>query len=345
MKLLRRLGWTVTFLPILVACDPYEMPPIIPQTGSNISAVAGGNTIVLKKEGADKQEIEFTISAADFGTTGSIRYELQMDVPNSNFAAPVKLGESASNFIKVNVAEFNKALLAKNLKFGVAADVSLRVKASIDQALSPIFGNTTTIKVTPFDATVEFPKMYVPGDYQGWNPANDKTVLLAEKFDNKFKGFVHILGGSREFKFTEGPNWDNNYGDNGANNTLDKDGDNIKVAADGTYEINVDFTAKTYTIGAVKLWGIVGSATNGGWDTDTPMNVFDRNTNSLKITTDLKAGEFKFRANNNWDNNFGGNNGELSAGGPNIAIPSAGNYTITLSFGAGGKVNYTLTKN
>lgn len=345
MNLLRRLGWAVAILPILVACDTYEMPPIIPQTGASVSSVAGGTNIVLKKEGADKQVIEFTVSAADFGTTGKIRYELQMDLPNANFSAPVKLGESESNFIKVNAAEFNKALLAKKLKFGVAADVALRVKATIDQPLSPIFGATTTVKVTPFDDTVEFPKMYVPGDYQGWNPANDKTVLVSEKFDNKFKGFVHILGGSREFKFTEGPNWDNNYGDTGADNKLEKDGDNIKVAADGTYEINVDLTAKTYTIGAVKLWGIVGSATNGGWDSDTPMNVFDKTTNSLKITTDLKAGEFKFRANNNWDNNFGGSNGVLTAGGPNIAVAAAGNYTITLNFGPAGKVTYTLTKN
>jgi hypothetical protein len=334
----------VVLLPILVACEPYEMPPIIPQKGSDVT-FSGGNSISLKKDGADKTDIEFTVTAADFGAAGKIRYELQMDLPNSNFASPVKLGESESNFIKVNAAELNKALLAKKLPFGTASDVAFRVKSTFDQPMDPIYGATLTLKVTPYDATVAFPVMYVPGDYQGWNPANDKTVLYSEKFDNKFKGFVHILGGSREFKFTEGPNWDNNYGDTGGDLKLEKDGDNIKVAADGTYEVNVDLTAKTYTIGAVKRWGIVGSATAGGWDTDTPMNVFDKATNSLKITADLKAGEFKFRANNNWDNNFGGNNGELSAGGPNIAVAAAGNYTITLTFVAAGKVTYTVVKN
>jgi hypothetical protein len=255
------------------------------------------------------------------------------------------LGESESNVIKVNVAEFNKALLAKKLAFGVAANVEFRVKASINQPLSPIFGATAVYKVTPFDATVAMPLMHVPGDYQGWDPSNLKTVLYSENIDDKFKGFVHIIGGSREFKFTTGPNWDVNFGDNGANNSLDAGGDNIKVAADGTYEINVDLGAKTYTIAPVKRWGIIGSATAGGWDSETPMNAFDKATNSLKITADLKVGEFKFRANNSWDFNYGGSGGNLTAGGANIAIPAAGNYTITFFLGPKGEAKYTLVKN
>lgn len=345
MKVSFRLGWAVAVIPALLACEAYEMPPIIPQTASTLSSPAAGSALILEKEDAEEKVVEFTVTAADFGAPGTVKYELQMDVPGANFAAPVKLGESETNIIEVNMAEFNEALLAKGLPFEVASDVEFRVKASINISLLPITGEKTTLKVTPFDATVAFPVMHVPGDYQGWDPANAMTVLYSENFDNKFKGFVHIIGGSREFKFTEGPNWDVNYGDTGADNKLDSGGDNIKVAADGTYEINVDLTAKTYTIGAVKRWGIVGSATAGGWDADTPMDAFDKVTNSLKITTNLKAGEFKFRANNNWDNNYGGSNGELTAGGSNIAIPSDGNYTITLYFGAEGIATYTLTKN
>lgn len=346
MKTFRQIAWIAALIPALWACETYEMPPIIPQTASTISSPAAGASIVLKKDGADKTDIEFTVTAADFGTTGIVKYQLQMDLPNSNFAAPVKLGaETESNIVKVNVKALNDALLAKGLPFGKPANVQFRVQSSINLALSPLIGQVTTLSVTPYDATVAIPLMYVPGDYQGWDPTNTKTVLFSENFDKKFKGFVHILGGSREFKLTEGPNWDVNYGDNGADNTLDLGGENIKVAADGTYEINVNMNTKTYTIGAVKRWGIVGDATPGGWDADTPMTVFDRVTNSLKITTNLKVGELKFRANNNWDFNFGGSNGVLTAGGANIAVASAGNYTLTLSFGPAGAVTYTLVKN
>lgn len=346
MKAIRQIGLIATLIPLLLACDNYEMPPIIPQTGSAITSPEAGTSIVLEKDGADEAELEFTVTAADFGTSGTVSYQLQMDLPSSNFAAPVNLGAGTeSNIITVNVEELNDALLAKGLPFDVASDVQFRVRASINLALLPIIGEPTTLSVTPYDATVAFPVMYVPGDYQGWDPENEMTVLYSENFDNKFKGFVHILGGSREFKLNEGPNWDVNYGDNGANNTLDPDGDNIKVAADGTYEINVDLTAKTYTIGPVKRWGIVGDATPGGWDTDTKMDAFDKVTNSLKITTDLKVGEMKFRANNNWDFNFGGADGELTAGGGNIAVGEAGNYTITLYLGPAGIASYTITKN
>ncbi len=346
MKAIRQIGLIATLIPLLLACDNYEMPPIIPQTGSALTSPAAGTSIILEKDGADEAELEFTVTAADFGTSGTVSYQLQMDLPSSNFAAPVNLGAGTeSNIITVNVEDLNDALLAKGLPFDVASDVQFRVRASINLALLPIIGEPTTLSVTPYDATVAFPVMYVPGDYQGWDPANEMTVLYSENFDNKFKGFVHILGGSREFKLNEGPNWDVNYGDNGANNTLDLDGDNIKVAADGTYEINVDLTAKTYTIGAVKRWGIVGDATPGGWDADTAMDAFDKVTNSLKITTDLKVGEMKFRANNNWDFNFGGADGELTAGGGNIAVGEAGNYTITLYLGPAGIASYTMTKN
>lgn len=346
MKAIRQIGLIATLIPLLLACDNYEMPPIIPQTGSALTSPAAGTSIILEKDGADEAELEFTVTAADFGTSGTVSYQLQMDLPSSNFAAPVNLGAGTeSNIITVNVEELNDALLAKGLPFDVASDVQFRVRASINLALLPIIGEPTTLSVTPYDATVAFPVMYVPGDYQGWDPENEMTVLYSENFDNKFKGFVHILGGSREFKLNEGPNWDVNYGDNGANNTLDPDGDNIKVAADGTYEINVDLTAKTYTIGPVKRWGIVGDATPGGWDTDTKMDAFDKVTNSLKITTDLKVGEMKFRANNNWDFNFGGADGELTAGGGNIAVGEAGNYTITLYLGPAGIASYTMTKN
>jgi hypothetical protein len=48
------------------------------------------------------------------------------------------------------------------------------------------------------------------------------------------------------------------------------------------------------------------------------------------VTLDLVAGEWKFRANDGWDYNFGGSLTALTVGGDNIAVAEAGNYTITL---------------
>jgi hypothetical protein len=51
----------------------------------------------------------------------------------------------------------------------------------------------------------------------------------------------------------------------------------------------------------------------------------------FKATIDLVAGEMKFRANDDWGVNFGGDLNALTQDGANIAIAEAGNYTITLN--------------
>jgi hypothetical protein len=171
------------------------------------------------------------------------------------------------------------------------------------------------------------------------------TVLKSVNFDNVFEGYVHILpGGTGEFKVNETNSWDVNYGDNGADGTLDQDGENIKVTEFGTYLMKVDLGAKTYELSDPLYWGIIGSATAGGWDSETKMG-FNRDENVLTITADLVEGEMKFRANQDWAFNFGGADGVLEADGANIAVSEAGNYTITLDFRTPGEVLYTMTKN
>jgi hypothetical protein len=51
---------------------------------------------------------------------------------------------------------------------------------------------------------------------------------------------------------------------------------------------------------------------------------------SWRITLDLKAGPFKFRMNHDWAINLGGGT-NLTIGGADINVATAGNYTITLS--------------
>ncbi|MHA7128248.1 SusF/SusE family outer membrane protein [Algoriphagus namhaensis] len=347
MKVMNKIGWGLALIPMILACEAYEAPPIIPQTGSTVVSPSNGSPLVLSIENAE-QTIPFEVTMADFAMEGNVTYSLEMDLPGAGFANPVELGSSATTTIDVMTEELNDELIGKGLAFETASDVAFRVKASTDAGLRPIFGDVIILSVTPYNADVDFPVLYVPGDYQGWNPGNEMTVLKSVNFDKKFTGFVHILGGSGEFKFTEENAWvdGKNYGDNGADGSLENasDASNIKVTKFGTYEVNVDMNTKTYTLSTPLLWGIIGDATAGGWDSETPMN-FDKDNNVLTIKTDLKAGAFKFRANQNWDFNYGGSNGELEAGGDNIPVAEAGNYTITLNFNMPGEVTYTMTKN
>lgn len=93
----------------------------------------------------------------------------------------------------------------------------------------------------------------------------------------------------------------------------------------------------------IETIGIIGSATPGGWDTDTDMayNIVD---NSWNLTVDLTDGEIKFRANDGWDINWGGSIAEPTFNAGNITV-SAGNYTIKFVPVCDSKNVLTMTKN
>lgn len=174
-----------------------------------------------------------------------------------------------------------------------------------------------------------YPVIYVPGGYQGWNPET-ANQLSSRNNDNTYEGYVYFPDAGSEFKFTLGPNWDNNFGDDGANGTLDQNGANLKVVEAGFYKINVDLNAQTYSL-LKTTWGIIGSATPDGWNSDQDMT-YDPAEGAWRIQLNLVAGEVKFRANDDWGLNYGDDGADalLAENAANVVIPSAGTYLIKL---------------
>lgn len=187
--------------------------------------------------------------------------------------------------------------------------------------------------------------LFVPGGHQGWSPDTAPT-LYSRNFDFKYDGFVYF-DAPNEFKFTSNPDWEGtNYGD-GGNGTLSTDGGagNLKVADAGYYQLNADLSGSPYTYSVVKTeWGLIGDATEGGWNDSTPMN-YDPATNKWSVTTTLSAGKsYKFRANNGWDINLGGDINNLKYGGDNITAAEGGTYQITLDLSNSAAYKCTVTK-
>jgi hypothetical protein len=159
----------------------------------------------------------------------------------------------------------------------------------------------------------------------GWGSQTDMTYVDALKI---FKiGMTMPVG---EFKFRGTPSWSINYGCTAADGkTLDRDGSNIPIATAGDYAITLDLShPNAYTFSA-NTWGVIGSATADGWNSDQKMS-WDAVNGVFTITMALTAGEIKFRANSGWDVNLGGSTSALTQNGSNIAIDAAGNYKITL---------------
>ena len=185
--------------------------------------------------------------------------------------------------------------------------------------------------------------LYVPGGHQGWSPESAPT-LYSRNFDFKYDGYVYFPDANTEYKFTSQPNWDGpNYGNSGTDGQLSDDGGagNLVMAEPGYYKLDVDLSGYTYSA-TNTVWGIVGDATAGGWDADTEMT-YDPETGVWSITTELNAGQFKFRANNDWGINLGGSIGNLSYGGDNISIEE-GTYTITLDLSDSQQYKGTIVK-
>ncbi len=305
---------------------------------------ADGDVIILEQE-AGGENITFSFSPADYGYSAAVNYTVQLAEAGTSFANPLEIGPASGTSISTTQASLNQRLITR----GYAADeeilMDVRVKSSVGDAVAPVYSETTTLRITPYAEALTFSRMYVPGDYQGWDPSNENTVIFSVNDDNVFEGFIHIYEGSGAFKVNEQPNWDINYG--GASGDLEQNGPDLQISEPfGTFRLTVDLNAMTYAIGTRRVWGIVGDATPGGWDEDTPMS-FDASENVLTITADLAQGEMKFRGSNDWGHNYGddGQDGTLQADGANIAIPEAGNYTITMDWKVPDEISYEIVKN
>jgi len=103
----------------------------------------------------------------------------------------------------------------------------------------------------------------------------------------------------------------------------------------GVAQYSNTFTIKLTPYPSWPNWGIIGSATPTGWDSDTNLN-YDLNTKIYSITMPLTAGgAFKFRLDDSWSTNYGdnGNNLSLELNGSDIPVTAAGTYLIRANFG------------
>ena len=180
------------------------------------------------------------------------------------------------------------------------------------------------------------------GTNRGFAAGND-VPFLSNGQDGMFRAVATLYDG--EFKIREDNAWGLNYGDNGADGTLEQNGANIAISA-GHYVIDFDAVNFTITITpAGTVWGVVGSATLNGWGSAEDVKLVpDPCNDGVYIIKDvvLTDGEIKFRQDDAWGVNLGddGADGTTEANGANIAV-SAGTYDMTLDTVNG---TYTLTK-
>ncbi|MFN8432021.1 MAG: SusF/SusE family outer membrane protein [Spirosomataceae bacterium] len=177
----------------------------------------------------------------------------------------------------------------------------------------------------------------------GWGAPD--IYLNYDPINNVFKAIAPLVVG--EIKFRKNEDWGENYGDTGANGTLDAGGDNIAVAKAGNYLVTFDPANGKYKVEKIDVYGIVGSATKNGWNGPDDKFTLDFTQENAWVMNGVKLvdGEIKFRTNDDWGLNYGDNgaDGTLEKDGANIAV-KAGTYNITLNFKDPAKPTYKLVK-
>lgn len=179
-----------------------------------------------------------------------------------------------------------------------------------------------TLDMNNLSYSVGKPILYMAGDANGWNHSD----VLNSDDGVHFTGYMYL--NQNGFKFSTQPNWDGtSYG---ADFDTAPDAGNIVITEEaGFYQVDVDLSAKTYTLTPFTI-GIIGNATPKGWDGDTNMTYNpEERCWELKDVT-LTDGEMKFRHTNDWNLSWGGELDNLTTqNGPNIVV-AAGTYDIKL---------------
>lgn len=312
--------------------------------GDAVSAELSAVTDVLVLDIADPQGTLdlLTWTDARLGYNEAITYNAFLKYGDGEWSDLGTVGELKA--FAMTTDALNEAAVAAGAPEAAAADIDFMVKAYSDTFVDGVASNTVTINVTTYVST--YPDlMYLPGGYQGWDPATAPTLPHSTVDKGLYQGIIDLTtadGTDVEFKFAPEPAWGNDFAiDNievstfgngyAAVNGTGTTSANIKVPS-GLYNIVLNKKFNTLYMVQIETLSLIGTAV-GSWDVDVDL-VYDAATKSFSTETDFVAGEFKIRVNHDWTHSAGGNSLDNVSfiNGTNLNFDKTdGTYRITLN--------------
>lgn len=295
---------------------------------------ASSNTLLLTEDNANEVMELFSWQAIDYVIDAPVTYVLQFDLIGN-----ISGNNAWQNSKRITVGEdvLSKSFIGKDLN-KIAIDLGLqpneesklavRVEATMDHKA---YSDPIIITITPYEKSVVFGEIYMPGGYD-WNIETCAALTAIEK--GVYQGYVYFpVGSYLGFKLNTARSWNQFYGAGASNNDLQNMSDtDFQMTNSGAYRVNVNLNTLKWNATPYS-WGIVGDATAGSWDSSTPMT-YNHILKVWTITTNLNAGNLKFRLNNSWTVNFGpknSNDGIVYLDDPGAHyLGEAGTYKITL---------------
>tara|TARA_R110002073_G_scaffold298959_1_gene465731 strand:- start:9266 stop:10420 length:1155 start_codon:yes stop_codon:yes gene_type:complete len=314
---MRIVGGNTTSNSILYLVTTY--PTDAPATTSP----ANGDSFILSITTVD--DVAMTLNWSDPVVSSllgiNVEATVEAAIAGTSFASPSALGVVTNGeTLSLTHSELNAIALGLGLPHSAAGDIEIRIVAKNTNANGDTLtrtSETTTVSVTPYN--VSFPFIYLVGDATtpGWNPNNNNTPLFrSQSTPNSYHYTGYFNAGA--FKMLEvigqwQPQWGTNDGTTLAVNPGGgSDPGTFNVSAAGYYTYTFaplsegsGFTVSAYDASSAPTYatiGIIGSATPGGWGSDTDLTQDANNPHLWFINgvTLTNGNEILIRANDDW---------------------------------------------
>lgn len=229
----------------LFSCKKDEQKVVI-TTGEVPVLVSSNTTVSLIKDEAEEEAINFSWDTLDYKwsdpsvRTDILTYTVQIGRSGDDFRSGIITKTTKSKSLAFSIQELNKAFLDLGFLPNDTGKVDVRLNAG-SAPNKPIFSNVITLTAAPYELASY---LYVPGAYQGWDPATALRLSSATS-NGIYIGEIDFPQEGSEFKITPAPSWDASYGDAGSGKiSLDASG-NFKSPGAGNYRITVNTNDNT----------------------------------------------------------------------------------------------------
>lgn len=318
-----------------------------------LTSPATADVVEFTPETANSTYETFTWDKSEYGANLSTAYVIQID-NDEDFSSPANVVTTAQTSYAVTVKQFNDAMLALGIPGFSEGTVYVRVISTANGLdFAPLYSNAVERTATTYQAsdcgnfcTVALVGSATPG---GWDVDTDLRLLDPTRTD-KFSWTITLYLTAGEAKFRANDNWDVNWGATDfPSGTGTQNGSNIPIANAGYYKIVFNDESGEYTFTALTTpeyasIGLIGE--QSGWANDIADLTKDGSNPHLWTgEIALSAGKLKFRANDAWDNNWGG---DVFPSGPttgnDLTIPVAATYFVRFN-DATGEYSFNTTAN
>lgn len=296
--------------------------------------------VVLDRTQPDISQVTVKWSRAQYGYSAAVTYTLIASVTDQAGAIKeAELGQSNVDSLAITNKALAGALVGTlGATAGVPFEFDVKLICEIGAAKYDTVSLPVKMSVTPY--SLDPIPFWVIGNYCEWNHDN-ATQIYSATANGIYTGWVPMFdgeGSTTPFKFSEAPNWDGkNYG--GSLDALSTSGGNIEIEGGNVKLFTLDIPRLTAKVEKTfKRLGLIGDATPNEWGTPDTEMIYDAATKTYTTRgVVMKAGAFKFRADNDWGTSWGTTEKvgvlALAGGGENITFDKEpGTYTVIVRF-------------